>query len=200
MAALAAVVVAIGLSAFATMAIKDRTYVPSPAYSPTGVARSETAVIYYSRSGHTEAVAREVARRLNAPIAMIDADYALGFDGQRKAILDAASERLPQISADPIDLRPVRRLYLLSPTWMFRPAPPLWAYVEQADLEGKEVILIMTGNSRFKQEEVEKFSALIEAKGGRLIDNIFLRRGRIFWQQSRTELLESINAHMSKIR
>lgn len=199
MIALAAVAVAIGLIAFTTMAVKDRTYVASPDYSPVGEPGREAAVIYYSRSGHTEAVAREIARKFNAPIARIDADYALGFKGQSKAIADATSGAFPPIQIEPIHLRSARRVYLVSPTWMFRPAPPLWSYVDQTDLSGKEVVLIMTGNSRFKQDEIDAFSSLVDSQGGRLIHHIFLRRGRIYWQQSRTQLLEDIDTRMDAL-
>ena len=52
---------------------------------------------------------------------------------------------------------------------MFRPATPLWAYVEQAELTGKEVVLVTTGNSRFEQAEIDAFAKRVEARGGRLI-------------------------------
>ena len=121
----------------------------------------------------------------NAPIARITADYALSFSGQRKAISDANAEELPEIEVEPLDLHPVRRLFLVTPTWMFRPATPLWAYVEQTDLTGKDVVLVMTGNSRFEQSEIDAFVKRIEAHGGRLTNHLFLRRGRIYWQKSR---------------
>jgi ABC-type glycerol-3-phosphate transport system substrate-binding protein len=74
----------LGIAAFAVMAAKDRTYVPSASYSPQGEPTREVAVVYYSRSGHSEAVAREVARTFNAPIARIDADYPRDFSGKVK--------------------------------------------------------------------------------------------------------------------
>ena len=37
-------------------------------------ANRDVAVVYYSRSGHSEAVAREIARTFNAPIARIRSD------------------------------------------------------------------------------------------------------------------------------
>ena len=49
---------------------------------------------------------------------------------------------------------------------MFRPATPLWAYVEQAELTGKEVVLVTTGNSRFEQAETDAFAKRVEARGG----------------------------------
>lgn len=57
---------------FTLMAVKDQTYVPSAPYEPQGELNSEIAVVYYSRSGHSEAVAREVARKFNAPITRIE--------------------------------------------------------------------------------------------------------------------------------
>lgn len=182
------------------MAVKDRTYVPSAVYSPVGESNRKVAVVYYSRSGHSEAVAREIARTLNAPIARISADYPLDFAGQGKAITDARTEVLPKIEIEPISLNPANRVFLVSPTWMFRPATPLWAYVEQTDFTDKEVVLVTTGNSRFKQAEIEAFARRVEAHGGRFIDHVFLRRGRIYWQKSREELLVEVREEMEELR
>ena len=126
--------VALGVSAFVAMAAKDQSYVPSPDYVPSGVPSRQAAVVYYSRSGHSEAVAREIARLFNAPIARITADYPLSFSGQGKALTDAGRSALPPIEVEPIELQHVERVYLVSPIWLFRPATPLWAYVEQTDL------------------------------------------------------------------
>ena len=196
----AVAVTVLGIAAFTVMAVKDRTYVSSAAYSPVGESNREVAVVYYSRSGHSEAVAREVARTFNAPIARIDADYPLDFAGQGKAVSDARAEALPKITVEPIDLDPARRVFLVSPTWMFRPATPLWAYVEQADLRGKEVVLVTTGNSRFEQAEIDAFAKRVEARGGRLIRHVFLRRGRIYWQKSREDLLQEVRREMAEFR
>jgi hypothetical protein len=189
----------LGLGVFMLMTVKDRTYVPSRTYAPVGEPNREVAVAYYSRSGHSEAVAREVARTFNAPIARISADYPLDFSGQGKAVSDANAGELPRIAVEPIDLDPVRRLFLVSPIWMFRPATPLWAYVEQADLKGKEIVLVTTGNSRFEQSEIDVFGRRVEARGGRLINHLFLRRGRIYWQKSQEDLLTEARARIRDI-
>lgn len=169
-------------------------------YSPVGESNRVVAVVYYSRSGHSEAVAREIARTFNAPIARIIADYPLNFGGQRKAVSDARAEALPKIEVEPINLGPAHRVFLVSPTWMFRPATPLWAYVEQADFTGKEVVLVTTGNSRFKQAEIDAFAKRVEARGGHLVDHVFLRRGRIYWQKSREELLTEVREKINEFR
>ena len=191
---------AVGIAAFALMAVKDQTYVASEAYAPVGEPNREVAVVYYSRSGHSEAVAREVARTFNAPIARISADYPLDFSGQGKAVSDANAGELPRIGVGPIELDPARRVFLVSPIWMFRPATPLWAYVEQAQLRGKEVMLVTTGNSRFEQPETDAFARRVEAQGGRLTQHLFLRRGRIYWHKSREDLLTEARARIRDLR
>ncbi len=100
------------VASFVFVQIKDRTYFHSPPYTPKQNAASDVLVIYYSRSGNTEAMAREIARKFN------------------------------------------------------------------------------TFNSRFKSEEIDKFRGEIEKKGGRLIDHISIRRGRVYYQKSGEQLLE----------
>ena len=109
---------------------------------------------------------------------------------------DARSEALPPIRVEPLDIAPAQRVFLVSPTWMFRPATPLWAYVAQTDLTGKDVVLVLTGNSRHKQEGINAFAARVRARGGRLFRHVFLRRGRIFWQKSRATLLREVHEQL----
>ena len=37
----------------------------------------------------------------------------------------------------------------------------------------------------------------VEAHGGRLVSHVFLRRGRIFWQKSREELLQEVRMEIA---
>jgi hypothetical protein len=53
-------------------------------------------------------------------------------------------------------------------------------------------VLFNTFNSRFKQEEFDKFRRLIETRGGKVIDHLYVRRGRVLFQKSRAELLEEV--------
>jgi hypothetical protein len=187
-----------GVVAFTVMAVKDQTYVPSDPYTPRDDPSRDVAVVYYSRSGHSEAVAREIARLFNAPIARIDSDYPRDFAGQAKAFSHANARTLPQIRIEPIAIARVRRVFLVSPTWLFRPATPLWAYLEQAPLTGKEIVLVTTGNSRFDQAETDAFGKQVQMRGGRLVRHVFLRRGRIFWQKSREELLKEVRTELAR--
>lgn len=56
--------------------------------------------------------------------------------------------------------------------------------LQNHDFNGKPVFLIMTGNSRKTDEKTGKFETLVEEKNGKLLDVLFIRRGRIYWQKT----------------
>jgi len=97
-----------------------------------------------------------------------------------------------------LDLAPYDWIFLGSPIWWFRPSPPLWKFVEGIGLAGKKVVLFNTFNSRFKDAEIAEFRALVERKGGRLIDHVYVRRGRVYAQLNRDEMLTEIRARIDE--
>ena len=184
-------VVLAAIAAFTFIRIKDRTYFHSPPYTSKQDKASDVLVVYYSRSGNTEAMAREIARRLHADILRIETkSYALDFEGWLQANGDSRSEK-KQVDISPavVDLQRYRLIFLGSPIWWYRPSPPLWTFVEKNDFSGKDVVLFNTFNSKFKAEPIKEFQREVEEKGGRLIDHIFIRRGRVYYQMSGKELI-----------
>lgn len=140
---------------------------------------------------------RQIAAALNASIVRIDAVYPRSFAGQRKAIKNARTAIYPAITVEPPAPPDAVRLVLVSVTWVFRPATPVWKYVEQTDLTGKQVELVMTDNSRFEQGEIDVFVGRVAAHGGKLVHHVFLRRCRVFSQKSRAELLDEVQGHIN---
>lgn len=187
-----AFIVIAAIASFVLVQVKDRTYFHSLPYTPGQNNTSDVLVVYYTRSGNTEAMAREIARKFDADIVRIKAEkYSLDYQGWRNAANDA-NDKVTRIQIKPkvVDLEKYRLVFIGSPIWWYRPAPPLWTFVENNDFKEKNVILFNTFNSRFKSEEIEIFRGEIEKKGGRLIDHIFIRRGRVYYQKSGEQLLE----------
>ena len=180
------------IAVFTFIQIKDRTYFHSPPYTPKQGKASDVLVVYYSRSGNTEAMAREIARRLQADILRIETKpYGLDFKGWLQANSDAASEKKQvDITPEVVNFHPYRLIFLGSPIWWYRPAPPLWTFIEKNDFSGKDVVLFNTFNSEFKAEPIKEFQREVEKKGGRLIDHIFIRRGRVYHQMNGMELIQ----------
>jgi flavodoxin len=182
----------VAIASFSFMLYKDRTYFHSPPYSHEN-GTSDILVVYYSRSGNTEAFARAIAKELEADILRITENrYTLDINGWQNAASDAQNKvRKVKIAPEIYDLARYNTVFLGSPIWLFRPAPPLWSFVENNQFDGKSVVLFNTFNSRFKAENIIEFKSLIEGKGGKLVDHVYIRRGRILFQMTGLELLES---------
>jgi flavodoxin len=172
---------------------KDRSYFASPPYRRERGGPANVLVLYYSRSGNTEAMAREIARRYQADIVALEAEaYPLDFGGWRRAGHDAWNRLPAAIAPETLDITTYDLVFLGAPIWWFRPAPPLWTLVRNTAFRGKPVVLFNTFNSRFKSEEIDEFGRLIAHRGGRLIDHVYVRRGRILNQLSGNELMERV--------
>ncbi len=139
-------------------------------------------------------MAREIARRFRTDIKNIKArSYSLDFRGWWNAFYDSWYHQQADIEPKTFDLSNVSLIFLGSPIWWYRPAPPLWAFVENNTFHNKAVVLFNTFNSEFKTDEIKAFQALVEKRGGRFIDHVYVRRGRILSQMSGRELLEKVH-------
>ena len=170
------------------------TWVDGSAFKRNEASPASVLVVVYSRTGNTFLAANDIAQYFNADLVQIKApQYGLNIEGQFRASKDADNQvTSTSISHDPINLSDYEIVIRCSPTWWFRPAPPLWAFVENQDFSGKPVFLVMTGNSRYKQKFIDQFAALVADKGGDFLDMLFIRRGRIFWQKSSAEVGEEV--------
>ena len=100
-------------------------------------------------------MAREIARRFNADIVQIKSEqYSLDYIGWLYANYDSRNNEESEIEPNVVDMKQYSHIFLGSPVWMFRPAPPLWTFVKSNTFNGKKVILFNTFNSRFKDDEL----------------------------------------------
>ncbi len=151
-------------------------------------------VVIYSYTGNTGAVAQEIIKRFKADIIIIQAEEYDGITGSLKANIDSWNEvRTTDIKPGTVDMSQYNLIFLGSPIWWYRPAVPLWTFVEKNNFKDKQVVLFDTFNSKFKPEYMEKFIKLVEKTGSHFLDHIYVRRGRWYSQLNREELLEKFN-------
>ncbi|MBQ0720556.1 MAG: hypothetical protein KBT88_05530 [Gammaproteobacteria bacterium] len=151
---------------------------------------SKLLVIYYSRSGNTELLAKEFARYYQAPLVHLEAnDYRIGVSGLFNALLDSRDKHAV-ITPEKIDLSQCNTLFIGSPIWSYSPAPPVWQFIESNQLTDKNIVLFTTYNSSFKQEYIDEFKGRVEAQGGNFVRHIHVRRGRMMGQISDAVLLK----------
>ncbi len=170
------------------------TWVESPPYQRTSDLPTRTLVVVYSRTGNTVGAAKEAAHFFDADLLKIEASqYTRTIKGLQLASQHADQEMTTTpIQHEPVDLSSYDMIFLCSPVWWFRPAVPLWSFVENHDFAGKPVFLLVTGNSRYKEELIGKFSTLVEKKKGKFLGMLFVRRGRIYWQKTSDEVNEEV--------
>ena len=173
--------------------------VESPPYQRVSQSPARTLVVVYSRTGNTLGAAKEAARFFDADLLQIAApQYARTIKGQLLASKHADQQvTTTPIQHDPVDLSHYDLIFLCSPTWWFRPAVPLWSFVENHDFAGKPVFLLMTGNSRLKEELIDKFGTLVAGKNGRFLGSLFIRRGRIYWQKTPDEVNSEVRGALN---
>lgn len=181
------------IAVFIFILAKDRAYFTTKPYQRDRGRPADVLVVYYSRSGNTEAMAREIARRFQANIVRLKAEsYPQTFGGWLRATRDAYFKNPAVIAPEKTDMSGYGLVFLGSPIWLYAPAPPLLTYVEKNDFQGKHVILFNTFNSKFGSEAIQDFRKMVETRKGRFLDHIYIRRGRIYNQKSGTEMIKEI--------
>ncbi len=170
------------------------TWIESPPYQRTSDLPTRSLVVVYSRTGNTMGAAKEAGHSFDADLLKIEApQYARTIKGLQLASRHADQKMTTTpIQHDPVDLSRYDMIFLCAPIWWFRPAVPLWSFVGSHDFAGKPVFLLLTGNSRYKQELIDKFSALVEEKNGEFLGMLFVRRGRIYWQKTPDEVNKEV--------
>jgi flavodoxin len=162
-------------------------------------ASTKVLVVVYSYTGNTRAVADEIIKRFKADTIILEAENYENFFGGLLASIESWNEvKITDIKPDTVDMNQYDLIFLGSPIWWYRPAVPLWTFVEKNDFKNKQVVLFNTFNSRFKPKYIEEFVNLVRNKGGNFLDHIYVRRGRWYSQLSREELLAKFNDILDK--
>ncbi len=165
---------------------------------PKNENNSNTLVVYFSRSGNTELMAKEIAKIKNAHVLRLEADsYKIGLLGWVNAMKDARNTEAT-ISPSNIDLSLYDTIYIGSPIWLYSPAPPIWEFVKKNDFTNKNVILFNSLNSKFEQKYIDDFSRLVAEQGGKFIQHIYIIRGRMTNQMETDQFLNEIRTKLEK--
>jgi hypothetical protein len=134
------IIIFLTISGFMTW--KDWSYFKSQPYLRDSEIPSDMIVLYYSRSGKTEAMARQIAQRFNADIFKIsDQSYYQGLLGILRANRDAWFQKSAQIATEAIDFKKYRLIFVGSPIWWYRPAPPLGIFVQNNRKSNKNLAI-----------------------------------------------------------
>jgi flavodoxin len=129
-------------------------------------------VAYYSRTGHTRALALEVIRRLKESAVDVDSKE---LEPVNEFSFIKVGHRTLTHSGEPvkngnIDLASANLLIIGTPVWMGVPAPYIRSFIEEAtDLHGMPVLLFATCSHR-DGKAASELRELVRGQGGRPFD------------------------------
>ena len=118
-------------------------------------AGNKTLVLYYSKTGHTEELARYIQKKTNADMAQISpvTPYPSDYDETvRISRLELLTGRRPPVQPLSVQLQQYDSIFLGSPLWWGTLAVPVLQFLTQYSLEGKQVFPFSTngGGNRDK--------------------------------------------------
>lgn len=108
---------------------------------------SKKIVVYFSYTGHTKMIAEKISKELNCdilelkPIVPYSDNYQEVVDDEQNS---EVSNHIPEIEKVNIDLNKYDEIILGFPTWWYRPAPVVRAFLKNNDLTGKNIVPFAT--------------------------------------------------------
>ena len=116
-------------------------------------------VAYYSQSGDTRKVAKLIRQKTNGRIFEIEPETP--YEGDYDAILEQAKKGIengihPDLKALPDSFDPFDTIFVGTPNWWSKVAPPVATFLSSGDLSGKTIIPFYThgggGTGEIEQE------------------------------------------------
>lgn len=115
-------------------------------------AASDTIVVYYSRTGTSEIVAKALSNFMRAEIIQIkDAKERSGSWGFIGAAYDSQMGNYTQIEPAHIDFSMYKNVYLVTPIWNWKLSVPMRTLLHNVNLEGKRMTMVTTANIDIKK-------------------------------------------------
>ncbi len=124
--------------------------------------KSKVLVLYYSQTSNTKTVAQEIANKLGADIEEIEAVNP--YDGDFEATINRCMQERekgtkPEIKPIAANLADYDTIFIGYPVWFGTFAPPMAAFLDQADLSGKKIVPFCTFGSGGLNTSVKELAA-----------------------------------------
>lgn len=136
-----------GLAVFAAISAAAFWRYPEPAAYVGPTAPERIAVVYYSHSGHTAAVAEAVGEATGGTMYRLEADAAYprnapGMQSQTKAEYNEG--RRPPLKGEVPDMSRCDVVFQGFPNWYNAPPTAVFTFLEQSSWQGKVIVPFVT--------------------------------------------------------
>lgn len=130
-------------------------------------------VVYYSRSGNTETVAKEISNAVNGDIKKLELKKDISFMGAAFSALLGLKGKIKPMD---LNLKDYDNIFIGTPVWAGKTSTPINTFLSQANLAGKNVFIFATqADEKTPNLVYESIANRVEAKGGKVIDSFFVQ-------------------------
>lgn len=154
---------------------------------------AKSLVVYYSRSGNTENVAKEISKTVNGDIRKIELRKDIGFIGAAFSSLLGLKGKIKSMD---FDLKHYDNIFIGTPVWAGKTSTPINTFISRANLAGKNVYIFITqADEKTPNLVYESIATRVRAKGGKIIDSFFVQtdmKNPITFEQARELVTEWI--------
>jgi hypothetical protein len=116
-------------------------------------------VIYYSRTGTTRTIARELAHNLSCEIEEIISRKERHSIWAITCVFDQLFNRDDDIEPTRRNLANYNPLIIASPVWLHHISSPMRTFLKHTSVQGKDAFLILTNNGNFDEEDKKNIIA-----------------------------------------
>lgn len=152
-------------------------------------------IAYYSWTGNTEAVAKELQKKIGGDLQRIGEIKqrmpGIGFAGAAVSALLGLKSQLKPMD---FSLKSYDRIIIGGPMWAGKSTPAINAFISKADFTNKNVYLFVTlADDKAPLKVIDSMKKRIENRGGKVIDSFFVQTqmGQIVSPEKVKELLPS---------
>ncbi|MDR1820463.1 MAG: flavodoxin domain-containing protein [Methanobrevibacter sp.] len=157
-------------------------------------------IMYYSRTGNTEIVAKTLSLQLSGDLTKIkDYKERSGFKSRITSAIDAFRESKTKIFPEEMDLADYDLICVGTPVWTANPTPAIVTAIDTYDFKGKDIILFATMKNMGGNKAIERMKEKFQARGGRILSSFTIKTQDKNTSQITGETLKIIKYLKSKI-
>lgn len=128
-------------------------------------------VVYYSWTGNTEVVAKEVHKLVGGDLQKLEEDKrrttGIGFMGAAFSALTGMKSRLKPMD---LTLKEYDNIFLGAQVWASHSTPAINSFIDKAQLKDKRVYLFLTkADDKVPQKVIDSITKRIEKRGGKAV-------------------------------
>ena len=152
-------------------------------------------VVYYSFSGHTKAIAEQIAKKTHADLFEIKTKVAYSSPSvYARSKKELSSKNYPEINSEDLpDVSKYDTVIIGAPVWWFTMAPALFKYLSLTDLSNRRVAAFSTQGSNVGSF-FEDFAAM--AKGAEILPSVNINNAEEAYP---AQLSNKINTWLNKL-